>query len=365
MRHRFHALCPYFAMFPEQFAERWISELTVPGDLVLDPFCGRGTGPFQALLSDRDAVGSDTNPVASCISRAKTNAPRLGSVRGRITRLENDYVSEEWSRPADQLPEFFARAYSPRTLRQILFLRHRLSWRRSGVDNMLAAILLGALHGESERSPSYLSSQMPHTIATKPAYSIRFWNERNLRPPERDVFELLRDKATYRYVSTPPQRQATVFEADFRSLPRLFKQVPVRPANLILTSPPYLGVTHYGEDQWLRLWFLGGADYPTRRGWIGDDRYQGETRYWRFISDFWRVVGKVAARDSHVVIRIGGKRLRTSQIVSQLAGTASFAQRKITLLGHEVSDLVRKQTSAFRPGAEGCAREVDCCFHVA
>ena len=24
MRHRFHALCPYFAMFPESFAEYWI-----------------------------------------------------------------------------------------------------------------------------------------------------------------------------------------------------------------------------------------------------------------------------------------------------------------------------------------------------
>ena len=36
MRNRFHALCPYFAMFPEGFAEKWINELTDPGDLVVD-----------------------------------------------------------------------------------------------------------------------------------------------------------------------------------------------------------------------------------------------------------------------------------------------------------------------------------------
>ena len=28
MRHRLHALCPYFAMFPESFAETWIGQLS-------------------------------------------------------------------------------------------------------------------------------------------------------------------------------------------------------------------------------------------------------------------------------------------------------------------------------------------------
>ena len=63
MRNRFHALCPYLAMFPEGFAERWIDELTVPGDLVVDPFCGRGTTPFQALLMGSNALAGDINPV--------------------------------------------------------------------------------------------------------------------------------------------------------------------------------------------------------------------------------------------------------------------------------------------------------------
>lgn len=37
MRHRFYALCPYFAMFPETFAEYWIKRLTKPNEIVLDP----------------------------------------------------------------------------------------------------------------------------------------------------------------------------------------------------------------------------------------------------------------------------------------------------------------------------------------
>ena len=34
---------PYYAMFPAAFAERVIREHTEPGDVVLDPFAGRGT----------------------------------------------------------------------------------------------------------------------------------------------------------------------------------------------------------------------------------------------------------------------------------------------------------------------------------
>ena len=74
MRHRFHALCPYFAMFPETFVEEWVGRLTKRGDLVVDPFCGRGTTPFQSLLMGRRAFAVDISPVAYCITHAKTNA---------------------------------------------------------------------------------------------------------------------------------------------------------------------------------------------------------------------------------------------------------------------------------------------------
>ena len=75
-------------MFPEGFAEKWINELTGPGDLVVDPFCGRGTTPFQALLMGRNALAGDINPVAYCLTAAKTRGPSLSTVRRRIGELE-------------------------------------------------------------------------------------------------------------------------------------------------------------------------------------------------------------------------------------------------------------------------------------
>lgn len=363
MRHRFHSLCPYFAMFPESFAERWIAELTSPGDVVLDPFSGRGTTPFQAILMDRQAIAGDINPVAFCLTRAKTNAPAAASLLRRITQLERCFDPSQWAEPAEALPEFFHHAYARSTLVQLLYLRDSLGWRRSDVDCMLAALVLGVLHGESSKSRFYLSNQMPRTISTKPAYSVRFWKARGLAAPVRDVFGILRSRVRFRYESERPARKATVVEGDFRQLPHLLRQHEA-PIRLAVTSPPYLDITNFEEDQWLRLWFLGGPPRVTYREVSKDDRHDVPSSYWRLIADMWRVLGCLLAKDSHVVIRMGGKRLEADAVVAGLSGTSVFSRRGVRLVSAEVSPIRNRQTHSFRPGTTGCVREVDCCYHV-
>ncbi len=349
-------------MFPESFVERWIHELTQPGDTVLDPFCGRGTTPYQALLMGRQAVANDINPVAYCITRAKTNPPSLSAVRRRVTLLEKCYVSHDWDLDAASLPEFFSFAYHGETLRQLLFLRRQLKWGGSNVDCMVAAVVLGALHGESHRSPSYLSNRMPRTISTKPAYSVRYWRERQLVAPQRNVFAVLRRQLAYRYVSQIPPATATVRLGDMRELHRIRPKIR---AHCVITSPPYLDITNFEEDQWLRLWFLGGPPRPAPGRISRDDRLETPDRYWRLVADMWRVLGQVLGEGSRVVVRIGGKNLRPKQIIEGLEGTAVFSTRTVRLISHEESPIRKRQTPSFRPGPVGLAYEVDCVFSVA
>lgn len=80
-------------MFPEAFAEEWIARLTKPADVIMDPFCGRGTTPFQALLMGRGAIANDINPVAYCVTKAKSRAPQRQVVMRRITVLEREAAS--------------------------------------------------------------------------------------------------------------------------------------------------------------------------------------------------------------------------------------------------------------------------------
>jgi DNA methylase len=349
-------------MFPESFAEQWIDQLTKRGEWVLDPFCGRGTAAFQALLMNRRAIATDTNPVAYCVTRAKTAAPDASQLRRRLTLLERACNDTDLERERRALPPFFRAAYHPTTLRRLLFLRENLRWRQSSVDCMLAALTLGALHGET-RSSAYLSNQMPRTISTKPDYSIRYWRDRELRAPFRDPFEVLRDRVTYRYESEPPSGEARVHNADMRELPRLLsRRTRIR---CVITSPPYLDVTSFEEDQWLRLWFLGGPPYPQRGVVSPDDRHRTADSYWRLIADMWRSLGQVLAPKANVVIRIGAKDALPGNVLRTLTATGVFSQRSVTLVRSEVSEISRRQTDAFRPGSTGLAREIDCHFSMA
>ena len=364
MRHRFHSLCPYFAMFPEQFAAKWIEELTCTDEIVLDPFCGRETTPFQALLMGRRAIAGDINPVAYCVTAAKTRAPALSTLKRRIRELEGAYVEREWISNVQEQPEFFSHAYAKHTLAQILYLRDSLVWRHRRTDAMVAALILGALHGETEKSSSYLSAQMPRTISTKPAYSIRFWKERDLLPPDRDVFALLHRQAAFRYASLPPKGQAKVELSDFRDLRRL-QTLTQESVSCVITSPPYLDVTNFEEDQWLRLWFLGGPPHPTRGRVSHDDRHENANSYWQMIADLWRFMGYALKAGGHVVIRMAGKDLSDEDVVQGLLGCAVLSGREVKLVTSDTSFIRRRQTDAFRPGSRGVRFEVDAHFQIA
>jgi len=94
MRHRFHSICPYFAMFPETFVEKHLCLAPTDG-VILDPFSGRWTTVFQTLLSGRTGLGIDTNPLAACISRAKADAPVEMEVTSRIEEIESKFKPVE------------------------------------------------------------------------------------------------------------------------------------------------------------------------------------------------------------------------------------------------------------------------------
>ena len=361
MRHRFHSMCPYFAMFPESFAEHWIGSLTKPGDTVLDPFAGRGTAPFQALLMDRRGVGGDVNPVAACLNKAKLETPSVAMVSRRLARLEKEYEQGRWTAEAADTTEFFQFAFNRQTLAQMLYVRSQLDWENRRVDAFIAALVLGALHGEAS-SRRYLSNQMPRTISTKPEYSVRFWKDRNLEAPHRNLFDVIREALAYRFASAPPSQRGRAIYGDMRGLPLRWRG---ELAALVVTSPPYGAVTSYEEDQWLRLWFLGGYDRPGKSRVTRDDRLVRLDDYWKFIGDFWRILSAVCQPNCGVIIRVGAARHSVDVLTQGFLTSSLLGPRKAELVSAEVSQLRRRQTQSFRPGSKGVGVEVDLHFMLA
>ena len=361
-RHRFHSICPYFAMFPEAFVRRNVLAWSKRNDVVLDPFSGRGTTVFESLLNGRRALGCDTNPVAVCLSKAKADPPALDDVLERISILETG-CRRFTSRAQEVTDEFFTLCFHEVTLRQLLFLTKKLDWRASRVDCFIAALALGCLHGESHRTELCFSNRMPRTISTKPAYSVRWWRKNGCLPPERDVFSILRVCAEYRYQSPRPSLKGRVVEGDVRRAGTLLRSYRKK-VKLVITSPPYLDITDYHEDQWLRLWFLGGAAKPVT-GQGKDDRHRRVEAYWQFLREAWKGVVPLLQASAQVVVRIGGTRLGEEQLRVGLLESLNSTGRKFKLMESRHTDIKNGQRRIFQTAPEKVSVEHDFRFKLA
>ena len=206
---------------------------------------------------------------------------------------------------------------------------------------------------------------MPRTISTKPQYSIQWWADRALAAPERNSFEVLRTMLRYRLKEPVPALRGSVKLCDARVAARAFPLLKER-LSLVVTSPPYLDTTDYTEDQWLRLWFLGGSEKP-RTGANKDDRHTDLDSYWSFLEEAWSGIQPLVRRGTHVVVRIGGTKVAKEDL---LAGLSSSLGRGLS--GYKVkprdagetTEIRNRQTNVFRPGTSTGRVEHDFTFKV-
>jgi hypothetical protein len=360
-RHRFHSICPYFAMFPESFVRRNVLAWSRREEVILDPFSGRGTTVFESLLNGRRALGCDTNPVAVCLSKAKADPPALEEVLQRLAVLEQE--SHRFTSKAPEADdEFFTLCFHGETLRQLLFLKRELEWRTGRADCFIGALALGCLHGESHRTELCFSNRMPRTISTKPAYSVRWWRDKGCVPPERDVFSILRTCAEYRYQSPLPPLKGRVVEGDVRRADKLLRSYRGK-VKLVITSPPYLDITDYHEDQWLRLWFLGGPTKPIT-GQCKDDRHRRVESYWQFLREAWKGIAPLLQESAQVVVRIGGTRLGEAQLRTGLLDSLNSTGRKFKLAESRQTVIKNGQRRTFQAPSDKAPVEHDFRFKL-
>ena len=295
---RWARLGPYYAMFPLEFAREVIQAFSRPGDTVLDPFCGRGTAPYVAMISGRSAAGCDINPVAWLYAAAKTNPhPSLADVVRRIDEVAMA-VRPSDRRPAD---EFQALAYAPRPLGFINAARRELQWRGDILDRTVAALLIHYLHAKLGQG---LSNQLRPTKAMCPKYSVRWWRKRGLTtPPDVDAAAFLKARAAWRYAKGIPERAGTarlVLGDASEALPDM-----PGPAELILTSPPYVDVTNYRSDNWLRLWALGEG--PSRPDWSTDQKFSNVVKYEAMLFDVMKAARARSRPDAVWCLRVDAR----------------------------------------------------------
>src|SRR5277367_1886902 len=134
----------YRACFKPQLPRFFIERLTAPGEVVYDPFMGRGTTILEAALLGRIPCGCDVNPLSVCLARPRLEPPVLGEVAARLAAID-------W-RDGGECPEDLLVFYHPETLREISALKKYLLRRKAeapldGVDGWIQMIALNRLTG--------------------------------------------------------------------------------------------------------------------------------------------------------------------------------------------------------------------------
>lgn len=298
----FNAICPYYTMFPLEYPLHIIRKHKIDAPVILDPFCGRGTTIYAARKHGLKSYGFDTSPIATAIARAKLASASLEDVIALGERLV--------ARTPKHVPEtaFFKRAFSKTTLRELCSLRDGLLAERkpSDASAILRAAALGCLHGpmvKGDGTPSYFSNQMPRTFASKPDYSVRFWKERGLLPPRVAVMDVLQKKLE-RIVDLDSEAHGRTRNIRCSDARKAKTFAGMSAAGLTITSPPYYGMRTYVQDQWLRMWFMGGSeeiDYDS----LDQLSHTGHDAFIADLAKVWRNVGKHSIDGAHLYVRFG------------------------------------------------------------
>jgi hypothetical protein len=247
----------YRACFKPQLPRFFIERVTSPGDMVYDPFMGRGTTLIEAALLGRVPAGCDVNPLSLTLTRPRINPPRLEEVTERLAQIDFGRQSE--------FPEDLLVFYHPETLRRICALKLYLEERRrtsewDRVDDWISLVALNRLTGHS---PGFFSV---YTLPPNQAVSVksqrRINEQRKQTPPVRDVPAIIAKKSRNLLSDCNEEirGQLSVGARQAQLVTGLCSHTPEIESSsvaLAVTSPPFLDVVDYAGDNWLRCWFLG------------------------------------------------------------------------------------------------------------
>ena len=245
----------YRACFKPQLPAFFIKRFTAPGDIVYDPFSGRGTTAIEAALLGRKVIANDVNPLSQILARPRLSIPALSDVESRL----NIIPISEGIRANIDLTMF----YHPDTEAEIVSLKNYLSDRNTeGAEDELDAwirmIATNRLTGHSSGFFSVYSFPPNQAVTAESQKKINL--KRNQTPEYRNTKKIILKKSkqligdlTERDIMylTRASDTAQFLTGSASQTPQIEKNT----VKLTVTSPPFLDIVNYAEDNWLRCWF--------------------------------------------------------------------------------------------------------------
>jgi DNA modification methylase len=245
-----HSLCSYQGKMKPSLAAHLVRTFVPSGGVVLDPFAGVGTIPFEAALQGMKSWAFEISPAALTITMAKLGKPNRSTCLNAIKALETFIKISQPTREEIQkaheikfngvLNEYF----DQRTFAEILLARRYFSEHQpqNSSEAMVLSSLLHVLHGNRP----YALSRRSHPIT--PFAPTGAYQYRPLIP--RLTEKVLRS-LDVEYPETYVEGQALFQDAT------TWWDQKIDALDTIITSPPFFDSTRFYLANWMRLWFCG------------------------------------------------------------------------------------------------------------
>lgn len=303
-----HSLCSYLAMFPPYVPNYYINKYTNEGDLVYEPFSGRGTTTLEAKRLKRRTISNDLSPLAYVLTRAKADNMTKAEIIKRVDIHQErfkSWIKDKEKELQDSIHDEMKVFYSLNNLRQMYYIREVIGRNfktLSKIDNYILSISMGIMHGKTKVNgdSSYFSVSMPNGYSMSPNYAKKFIKEKKLELIETNIFEQIKNRIEIKNpISEGKAKDHKVNFGNALNSSKFVKETP----KLIFTSPPYLNIVKYVSQNWIRFWLLGFSKKQTNEKIVDD--YHNLEMYKNFMIEFMNEMKKIMDENTKLIMVIG------------------------------------------------------------
>ena len=239
----------YRACYKPELPNFFIDIFTKEGDVVYDPFAGRGTTLIEAALLNRQIIANDVNPLSKILTQPRLKIPTIQDIQARL-----DQIKFCGQRADIDLSMFFHRD----TESEIVSLKDNLE--DNPIDNWIRMVSTNRLTGHS--AGFFSGYTLPPNQAASQHRQKLINNRLGIVPPYKNTKEIIikKSKSLMRNISSELSRRLENVSstAIFSSVDsRKTSHISSDSVHLTVTSPPFLNIVRYAEDNWLRSWFNG------------------------------------------------------------------------------------------------------------
>lgn len=232
--------------FTPQFIDYLLETYALPGQTVLDPFCGSGTVLQEALYHRLSATGLEINPAAYAMAKFFSLSGLSAASRQRLIRSSKELLHSVTSRIDGRLPLFDGPSDRWESASNLLVLGKTLLGKADSKQTK-HLLLLSLLRADGTKNGKLVA-----TVSR----AFQFLSNRLLQLPVTD-------------------RAPVAALSDARNAHLLMH----RRADIIVTSPPYVNVFNYHQNYRALLELVGFDMLKVAHSEIGSNRKHRSNRF--------------------------------------------------------------------------------------